>query len=272
MGTTIVDRPAVVAALDSVWATIDGLVAELDDAGWRSPSSLPGWSVADLVAHIIGTERFLLGEQPPEPDVDVTELDHVRNDIGALNEKWILHYRAQGTGQLLADFRQVTATRRAQLAEATDESFAVQGFTPAGPDTYGRFMRIRVFDCWMHEVDIRDALGLPAPSDAETADVAYSEIANIMPYVVGKKAGTPDGSAVRMSVSGLLNRAIDVAVDGRAALVPGLDRQPDVVLACDTIEFARLAGGRANADPAAVAVSGNADLAAPIIANLAFTI
>ena len=27
------------------------------------------------------------------------------------------------------------------------------------PGHYGRFMRVRVFDCWMHEQDIRDALG-----------------------------------------------------------------------------------------------------------------
>jgi len=272
MGTTLVDRTAVVAALDSVWTTIDDLVADLDDAGWQTSSPLPGWAVADLVAHIIGTERFLLGEQPPEPATDVTALDHVRNDIGALNEKWILHYRAQGTARLLADYRQVTATRRAQLADATDESFAVQGFTPAGPDTYGRFMRIRVFDCWMHELDIRDALGLSAPSDAATAGVAYEEIASIMPYIVGKKAGAPDGSAVRVTVSGLLARDIGVAVDGRAALVPALDREPDVALDCDTVEFARLTGGRGGADPTAVTVSGNADLAAAIIASLAFTI
>ena len=34
-----------------------------------------------------------------------------------------------------------------------------RSFTPAGKDTYGRFMQIRVFDCWLHEQDIRDALG-----------------------------------------------------------------------------------------------------------------
>ena len=38
--------------------------------------------------------------------------------------------------------------------------------TPAGPDTYGRFMRVRDFDCWMHLQDIRDALGQPAPDPA----------------------------------------------------------------------------------------------------------
>ena len=33
--------------------------------------------------------------------------------------------------------------------------------TPAGPDSYGRFMRVRDFDCWMHQHDIRDAVGPP---------------------------------------------------------------------------------------------------------------
>lgn len=272
MGTTIVDRPAVVAALDSVWTSIEDLTAGLDDSDWRRPSPLPGWDVADIVAHVIGTERLLLGEQPPEPDADVTELGHVRNDIGAFNEKWIVHYRALGASAMLSDLRSVTATRRTQLAEATDEAFAVVGFTPAGPDTYGRFMRIRSFDCWMHELDIRDALGLVPPGDSAVAAVAYQEIANIMPYIVGKKAAAPDGSAVRVTLSGLVTQNIDVLVDGRAALVDELPREPDVVLSCDAVEFARLAGGRGGANIAAVTVSGDSDLGSAVAAELAFTI
>lgn len=93
-----------------------------------------------------------------------------------------------------------------------------------------------------------------------------------MPYVVGKKAGAPDGSVVRVALSGLLTRTIDVVVDGRAALVVGLPRDADAVLSCDAVEFARLAGGRGGADRSAVTVSGDADLASAVLANVAFTI
>ena len=68
--------------------------------------------------------------------------------------------------------------------------------TPVGPESYGRFMRVRLFDCWMHEQDIRDGLGLPS-SDAELSGPAprlsLDEIAATMGYVVGKLGKAPEG-------------------------------------------------------------------------------
>ncbi len=52
------------------------------------------------------------------------------------------------------------------LTNMGDEDWNAVTMTPAGPDSFGRFMRIRIFDCWMHEQDIRDAVSRP-PSDAE---------------------------------------------------------------------------------------------------------
>ena len=62
---------------------------------------------------------------------------------------------------MLADLREVIAERRAALAGMDQAAFDAESFTPAGPDTYGRFMRIRVMDMWMHEQDIREAVGRP---------------------------------------------------------------------------------------------------------------
>ena len=58
------------------------------DAMARS-SILPGWSVQDIVAHMVGTESMLAGETAPEAKRDLRESDHVRNDIAAMNEQWV---------------------------------------------------------------------------------------------------------------------------------------------------------------------------------------
>ena len=97
----------------------------------------------------------------------------------------------------------------------SDEQWDEVGFTPAGPDTYGRFMRIRVFDQWMHELDIRDAIGAAGGDGGPAAEVALDEMASAMGYVVGKKAGAPTGSRVRFELTGPAARRIDVEV-GRA--------------------------------------------------------
>ena len=111
---------------------------------------------------MIGTESMLQGAATPEADVDVSTLEHVRNPIGVLNECWVRSLRGVSSAELLERFRATTAERRTALTAMTDDAWNEITATPAGPDSYGRFMRVRIFDCWMHEQDIRDALDRPA--------------------------------------------------------------------------------------------------------------
>src|SRR5690606_11303903 len=123
------------------WDTIDALLAGLSDADWDAPTSLPGWQVRDIVAHLIGTESMLLGIAAPQPDADVTALGHVHNDIGAFNERWVIHLRDESPAAMLQRFREVTGRRRTMLTKMIPEAWGALTRTPAGPDTYGRFMR-----------------------------------------------------------------------------------------------------------------------------------
>ena len=63
-------------------------------------------------------------------------------------------------------------------------------------------MRIRTFDCWLHEQDIRDAVGRPGGEDGAAAALALDEMTSAIGYVVGKKAGAPQGSRVRFDLTG----------------------------------------------------------------------
>ena len=171
----------------------------LPESDWQAPTTLPGWNVHDVVAHMVGTESMLQGLDTPEADIDVSTLKHVRNDIGVMNERWVRRLRDTGDAELLDSFRDMTADRRKALADMPDDAWSHITATPAGPDTYGRFMRVRIFDCWMHEHDIRDAIGRPA-GDSDFAGpasrLALDEIAASMGFVVGKLGGAPDGSRV----------------------------------------------------------------------------
>ena len=65
---------------------------------------------------------------------------------------------------------------------------------------------------------------------------------------------------------------MNIAVDGRAAVVPEFAEEPTLVLRLDIADLARLIGGRTSADPSAVEVTGDPDLAGAVLGNLAFTI
>ena len=226
---TILDKSDVLDGLFAVWDEIDDVLASLSDEQWQAQTPLPGWTVHDVTAHVIGTESMLQGVATPEADVDVSTLKHVRNDIGVLNECWVRKLRGVSPAELLEKFRVTTADRREKLTGMSNDEWNQITATPAGPDTYGRFMRVRTFDCWMHLYDIRDALDRPATNPAGApARLALDEMAASMGFVVGKLGGAPDGSRVAIELTGPLARTINVDVRGRARVVDEFDADANV--------------------------------------------
>lgn len=267
---TVVDRDAVVAALDEEFDSVIGLAADLAPAEWDLPTACPGWTVKDNLSHVIGTEAMLLGR--PAPDVDLPDdLPHVRNDIGRFNEQWVESYRPRPPAEVLDDLRSVVAERRAALATMDQAAFDEESFTPAGPDTYGRFMRVRVMDTWFHEQDVREAVARPGHLDGLAPAAVLDEVTAALGFVVGKRAGAPAGSSVRFELTGPLARRIDVEVTDRARPVEALADDPTVTLTVPGHHFTRLVGGR-GADPGLVRIDGDPDLGQAVVANLAFMI
>lgn len=275
---TVLDKNEVLTALFASWDAIEAVLAKLPDDAWQSPTSLPGWTVHDVVSHIVGTELMLSGEPNPEPTVDVSAREYVRNDIGAINERWVEQLRPESPAAMLAKFREVTTRRKAALSAMPLQEWNTVTFTPAGPDSYGRFMRVRVFDCWVHEHDIRDAVGRPA-GDAELAGpdarLALDEMASSMGFVVGKKGKAPEGSRVLLTLTGPVSREIRVAVDGRAALVEDFaGAEPTVAITVDGLQFTRLAGGRPliAGRASGIEYGGDVEAGKRIVENLAYVI
>ena len=270
---TIVDRERTVKLLRREFEGLDELCGELTRDEWATPTCLPGWSVKDNLSHITGTELMLDGE--PAPDVDVAHLEHVNNDIAKFNELWVESMRPLPGDEVLARFREVTARRLAVLEAMSQEEFDAESFTPAGPDSYGRFMRIRHFDCFLHEHDMREALGRADRPDADQLALVLDEVSTGLGFVVGKKAAMPQGARVRISVTGPAERDLDVEVAERAHLVERLDEEPTVQLTLPAMRFLRLAGGRQQAEPhigSEITLGGDEELARRLASNLAFTI
>lgn len=273
---TRLDKSDVLSGLFASWDAIDDVVGALPEPQWRQPTALPGWTVHDVVAHVIGTESMLQGAGTPEADIDVSTLKHVRNDIGVLNERWVRKLRGLSSAELLEKFRTTTAARREALTVMSEADWHQITITPAGPDSYGRFMRVRTFDCWMHAQDIRDAVKQPAADvGLERADsrLALDEMAASMGFVVGKLGGAPDGSRVRIELTGPLRRTINVAVEGRARVVDGFDgAEPTATITLDGLLFTRLAGGRRSVEHGLISYGGDEAVGRRIVEHLNYVI
>ncbi|CAM4240488.1 maleylpyruvate isomerase family mycothiol-dependent enzyme [Nocardia ninae] len=273
------DRTELTARLSEQWDAIAALVTDLDETQWRTPTSLPGWSVFDVVAHVVGTESWLLGERPPPHDpttvkTDVRTLPHIRNETGVLNEIWVDRLRPLSGSRLLAEFREVADRRRKALAAMGEQEWQAQTQSPIGQVSYGRFMRVRLFDCWMHELDIADALGVRVDEGGRRGEPAFTEFLGSVPRVVVKKGGAPEGSRITFTLTGSLARTLHIQVAGRAGYVDAFDEPATVEIALPSEVFVRLGGGRTSADEHldAITVTGDTELGQRLVHNLAFTI
>jgi uncharacterized protein (TIGR03083 family) len=273
--TTNVPKDQTVAALREIWASLGELLGELSDDEWSAASPLPGWTVQDNVSHIIGAEAMLLGQSNPD-EIDREVNPHVKNDIGAFNEAWVESLRSLSPSDMLSRFREITSERMAALEQMSDDEWNAESFTPAGKDTYGRFMQIRAFDCWLHEQDIRDGVGRPGHRTGVAVDVTLDEMATAMGFVVGKKAGAETGQTVTFALTDAdsVVREINVEVADRAAVVDELSGPPTVKLTMPIGVMTRRCAGRVDPDDLLdeIAIDGNLDLASRILENQSYTI
>jgi uncharacterized protein (TIGR03083 family) len=274
--------PALTAQLAVVWDAMASIGESLTDEEWRRPTPCPGWPVSAQYAHVIGTESMLLDRPNPPQDPgkpDPGKRQHVRNDIGGFNEIWVAALDPLPRPEVLERFAEVTTARKKALAAMGEDDFAKPSWTPIGQADYRRFMQIRVFDCWVHDQDVRDAIGRPGDEEGPAAEQSVDEIFRAIGYLVGKKAAAPAGSTVTIALTGPIRRTVHVAsIEGRARAVPALEGDPTAAITLTSTAFTRLAGGRI--DPARVVagelggveLAGDRDLAGRLIANLAFTI
>jgi uncharacterized protein (TIGR03083 family) len=260
--------------LKETWEGLAEACLELSSTEWALPTECPGWDVKDQLSHLIGIERSILGEAPPEWDGPLG--DHVKNDFAAMNEPWVALRRPLEGRAVRAEFVDVTTLRLAQLAERSEEEWAVVGFSPVGQVPYAVFMEVRVFDCWVHEQDARRALDRPGGCGNRASALSLDRVQGAMPFVVGKQAGCPDTTAVRFEVTGPGDdaRAFTVLVDGKRAREADDDVAPTVTLALSGLDFLRLGCGRATAEQVdaagGVAMEGDAALGRRVLGAMNF--
>lgn len=255
-----------IAHLEALWQSIDDLCGDLTEEAWLRPTGCPGWSVKDQVAHLVDYEATALGRA--RPDHTPADVSHTKNAMGEANEIGVDFRRGRSGADVLAEFRDVTAARSAQLRALTAEDLAREITTPAGPGTVADMLTLRVMDTWSHEQDIRRALGRPGHDDGPEVAEAVGYFARFLPLVVGKRAAAPEGTSVAFEIGDVHHTVVEV-VDGRGRVATPDPAEPTVTLAMSASTFGALVGGRSDA-PDDVVVTGDEALGRAVLAHLAF--
>jgi uncharacterized protein (TIGR03083 family) len=268
MGEPIVD------VLEEQWSALVALGEGLTEEQWKTPTALPGWTVQDCLSHVIGIERMLMGD--PAPEVTVDHLSHLTDPMGASLETWVEARRGQTGAEVLDEFREQMARRLTVLRAMSDDEMSAVGWSPVGEVPHRDFMKVRVFDCWMHEQDMRRALGLPGHLVGPAVDLSLERFRAALGYVVGKKAGAPDGASVVFALTGApVDELVVVVVERRARVVDEAPDDPTVRIRAPFESFIALGGGRWDAARALAAgditFEGDAALGQQVLENMGFT-
>jgi uncharacterized protein (TIGR03083 family) len=260
-------------AYAEVFSNVSAMAEDLDDRRALATTGCPGWSVRDLVAHIVDLESLLIG-RPRRDHVVPDGLPYIRNEPGKFMEIGVDARRGVPLDVLLAEYRDVTEQRLLRLDDLQDSQLDEmrQGFF--SQSKVRSFLAIRVFDLWAHEQDIRRALGRPGGFDGIPA--AHSRERMIMGAgnSIQERLRPAAGTAVVFDVTGPGSAVRSIMFDGEQGRAGAdLPETPSTTLRLDLNTLTVLACGRSD-DPAAasrVVVEGDQNLGRKVLEDLAVT-
>jgi uncharacterized protein (TIGR03083 family) len=253
---------------------ISELVQPLPEADWNRRTPCPGWSVRDIVSHVIGLDSEMYGDPRPIHTLP-RDLFHVTNDHQRYMEMQVDVRRHHTAPEMTSELELMIIRRNRQLRnENREPDTTVRG--PLGTElTLEESMRRHAFAVWAHEQDLRTALGRPGNLDSPGAHVARDVLLAELPRVVAELAQAPRSSAVVIDVHGPVEflRTIRVDIQGRGTLETAPALGPAASLALDWETYVRLACGRVTAEAVTdrVKTEGDQDLAAAILRYFAVT-
>ncbi|MEV6793699.1 maleylpyruvate isomerase family mycothiol-dependent enzyme [Streptomyces sp. NPDC051320] len=253
---------------------ISELVGPLVEGEWNRGTPCPNWSVRDIVSHIIGMESEQLGDPRPIHSLP-RDLFHVKTEHQRYMEMQVDVRRHHTAPEMTADLEYTIIRRSRQLR---DESRAPDTLVraPLGTEhTLEKALRMRAFDVWVHEQDLRTTLRMPGHLDSPGAQVARDFLVEALPKVVAKDAGAPANSAIVLDVTGAVEfmRTVRVDADGRGTVDGTPSLGPVVTITMDWETYFRLACGRVALAAVAdeIKAEGDQELAAAILQSFAVT-
>ena len=250
------------------------LLRSVPAAEWDAPTDLPGWDVRAVAAHLAHLESELAGN--PQQQVEVPPAPHVKGLLGEFTEAGVLARASWSNDEVVDELESAVEKRYAELTGTppTDASAPGPGFAGLIGWSWQTLLTNRPLDLWMHEQDIRRAIGRPggldSPGAVHTADV----YAKSLPFVLGKKVGAAPGTVVVVEITGEQPQVLAAQVDGngRGAPADTLSGEPTARLVMDFATWILLVGGRRGPDDVEVDVHGDAGLARKVLDNLGVTL
>ena len=185
---------------------------------WSRPTDLPGWDVRACAAHTAHLEAILAGA--PEETASFEPPDHATSLMSLYTEQGVVARRHRTPAELVEEIRAVATTRHDAAAgrPAHRRSGSTRSRSSAGSRwDWETLLRNRPLDVWMHEQDVRRAVGRPGGLDSPAARHVVDYLAESLGYVLARRAAAPAGTTLVLRVDGHDAKGFAVDENGRGA-------------------------------------------------------
>jgi uncharacterized protein (TIGR03083 family) len=156
-------------------ARLAATLAGLDADQWAAPSRCAGWSVQDVITHLVTTNQFWAFSLRSALDGTPTRLLATFDPVASPAEM-VAAARSQTAGEELATFVDSNGTLSEAVAAIGDDGWSTPGEAPPGHVPLHAVALHALWDAWVHERDVVLPLGLaPVEEDDEVAGcLAYA--------------------------------------------------------------------------------------------------
>jgi uncharacterized protein (TIGR03083 family) len=230
------------------------LLHQLAPDQWSRTTRIEGARVRDLVEHMVGVERYVLGCLGRRPTLEAPRRE----------DHWPVSKQAAAGVADLSD----GAVAALWWTEVMDLIAACGELGPDHEITYHHLagtlhgmLVVRTFELWTHGDDIRQATGRPLDLLDETRlSLMSGELMRVLPLGLALSGCPQPGRTARLTLTGPGGGSYDVALDPASA--PGA---PEITVTTDVIGLCRWAANRLSIDDLHLSVEGDRSLLEPIL-------
>jgi uncharacterized protein (TIGR03083 family) len=163
-------------------------LAELDEAQWAAPSRCDGWSVHDVIAHLVGVDSFWQGSVTAGLAGEPTRY-LAGFDPQATPPMMVDGMRSLSPSEVLDQFTSACDGFLTAVADLDDAGWDALAESPVGHVSVRMVAAHALWDCWVHERDVMLPLGLTPVEEPDEVLVCLSYAAALSP-TFGLAAGT----------------------------------------------------------------------------------
>lgn len=145
---------------------LEAMLVDLQPAQWATPSRCAGWTVQDVVAHLVGVNSFWNGSV--QAGLAGTPTRFLANfDPAATPPLMVNSMSALSTAQILEQFKASNDALLSTLSELNDEQWGMLAESPPGHVSIRLVAHHALWDCWVHERDVAIPLGIHTDEEAD---------------------------------------------------------------------------------------------------------